>query len=115
MRSVTAFLATTAIAIAVVNGATPARRGQLYVCQDPDFTTCLNVTYNQDECTPLNESGLDNVMTGFNTYDYGCEFYGSATCLTNEEYFTYRGAIPDLLLSKYAVTNDRISSFRCGT
>ncbi|KAJ5042453.1 uncharacterized protein L3040_005001 [Drepanopeziza brunnea f. sp. 'multigermtubi'] len=91
------------------------RMGILLVCEDPWWKNCENVTYLQDKCMGLGPYNLDDKMTGFDTYSYGCEFYGPGTCETDDSYFVWRGAVTDLLSTGYYKSNDQISSFRCGT
>ncbi|KAI9052057.1 hypothetical protein LZ554_004310 [Drepanopeziza brunnea f. sp. 'monogermtubi'] len=115
MRFINAFFAATTFAIAIAEEQAPPREGFLQICERPGFQICKNVTYYQDRCVDLEEFGLEKRMTGFDTFGYGCEFYGSDVCLTDLEYFVYRGAIVDLLETEYASNNDKISAFRCGT
>ncbi|EKD12384.1 hypothetical protein MBM_09418 [Drepanopeziza brunnea f. sp. 'multigermtubi' MB_m1] len=58
------------------------RMGILLVCEDPWWKNCENVTYFQDKCMGLGPYNLDNKMTGFDTYSYGCEFYGPGLSTT---------------------------------
>ncbi|EKD16748.1 uncharacterized protein L3040_001486 [Drepanopeziza brunnea f. sp. 'multigermtubi'] len=116
MRLTNALFAAITFAIAVAQDPEGEfRSGQLYFCQDPDFHKCQNITYDQDNCVDLEDLGLMEVMTGFNTFGYGCEFYGGDQCVVNDFYFAFRGNISDLLLSEYSKSNDRITAFRCGT
>ncbi|EKD17160.1 uncharacterized protein L3040_005382 [Drepanopeziza brunnea f. sp. 'multigermtubi'] len=126
MQFINAFFAATTIAIALAREI-PApkpkstsefgfeREGQILICEDPDFHKCTNVTYMQDACVGLAPQNLDNVMTSFDTFAYGCEFYNLAMCDKDNTNFVFRGAITDLLTSSYSSFNDQITSFRCGT
>ncbi|KAJ5052267.1 uncharacterized protein L3040_002021 [Drepanopeziza brunnea f. sp. 'multigermtubi'] len=54
--------------------------GKVTLCRDPDFQICADILYIQDICNPLGGLGgieIDNSMTSFDTYTYGCEFFKS--------------------------------------
>ncbi|KAI9054871.1 hypothetical protein LZ554_002015 [Drepanopeziza brunnea f. sp. 'monogermtubi'] len=121
MLFINALLAAATFAITTAQGDNYKRIGKILLCRNPDYKICADIPYNQDICTSIWGMGgieIDNSMTSFDTYGYGCEFFKSETCDGNDGSFAHRGAVKDLLTDesgKYADFNDAVSSFRCGT
>ncbi|KAI9050224.1 hypothetical protein LZ554_006363 [Drepanopeziza brunnea f. sp. 'monogermtubi'] len=117
MLVINAFLAAATFAVATshVVEKRVGRKGNLKLCHERLFGNCAEIPYGQDGCMSLYGNDIDQGTTSFDTYNFGCEFYGSTKCETDQGYFVYRGAIDDLLTSEFASLNDAIRSFRCGT